>query len=166
MAFARSIGFASALACCPLAVLADEVVHVHQDWRVVCRPVDKTSSCRMLQTLPAQVGGDDVFLLSVEHPPGAQVATAVVSVPLGVYLAPGIAIHIAGQRPFKALYEICDQTSCHAGFVLKGPVLQAFKRGSSATFRVWTEASKAVEFPVSLNGFTASFADLGARRSQ
>lgn len=137
-----------------------------KDWRVVCSDADAPNTCQMLQSQPATMGGGDVFLLSISKAAEAQILSAVVSVPLGVYLSPGVEIHLSGQRPFKVRYEICDQSSCHAGFQLKGAVLRSFKRGSEATFRVWTAKSKAVEFPVSLQGFTAGFADLSARIAQ
>jgi invasion protein IalB len=133
---------------------------VFKDWRITCTQEDAVKTCQMLQSQPATVGGADVFLISLSQSEGSKDISAVVSVPLGVYLAPGIEIHIAGRRPFKTLYEICDQTSCHAGFKLKGSVLSSFKRGSEAKFRVWTAKSKAVEFPVSLSGFTAGYTEL------
>lgn len=159
MVTARSIAFTAALVCWRCIAFAEEAVF--DDWRVVCSEAEGAQACQMLQSQPAQAGGADIFLLSIGQAEGSSNASAVVSVPLGVYLANGVEIQIAGQRRFKAQYEICDHSSCHAGFVLKGSVLQAFKRGSRATFRVWTEASKAVEFPVSLTGFTAGFAALG-----
>lgn len=144
--------------CAGSASAADEVVF--KDWRITCTKHDGVNTCQMLQTQPATKGGGDVFLISLSQSEGTQYISAVVSVPLGVYLAPGIEIHISGRRPFKVLYEICDQTSCHAGFKLKGSVLSSFKRGSEAKFRVWTAKSKAVEFPVSLSGFTAGYTEL------
>lgn len=133
---------------------------VFKDWRILCAQGDAAKTCQMLQSQPATTGGADVFLISLNQSEGTQDISAVVSVPLGVYLAPGIEIHVAGRRPFKVLYEICDQTSCHAGFKLKGSVLASFKKGSEAKFRVWTAKSKAVEFPVSLNGFSAGYTEL------
>lgn len=140
------------------AFAADEAVF--KDWRITCAQNDAVKICQMLQSQPATKGGADVFLISLSQSDGSKEVSAVVSVPLGVYLAPGIEIHISGRRPFKVLYEICDQTSCHAGFKLKGSVLSSFKRGSEAKFRVWTAKSKAVEFPVSLSGFTAGYTEL------
>ena len=135
-----------------------------KDWRVMCAQDDgNANTCQMLQSQPATVGGADVFLLSISRGASSKDISAVVSVPLGVYLAPGIEIHISGRRPFKVLYEICDQVSCHAGFKLKGSVLASFKRGTEAKFRVWTAKSKAVEFPISLLGFTSAYTELKAQ---
>ena len=133
---------------------------VFKNWRILCAQGDGAKTCQMMQTHPATVGGADVFLLSLSQGEGSKDISAVVSVPLGVYLAPGVEIHISGRRPFKVLYEICDQTSCHAGFKVKGSVLASFKKGTKAKFRVWTAKSKAVEFPVSLLGFSAGYTEL------
>lgn len=159
--FVTLIGFLSLIG--PTSAKSEAVF---KDWRVVCSEADTANSCQMLQSRPATTGGDEIFLLSISKAAEAQNLSAVISVPLGVYLAPGVEIHLSGQRPFKVRYEICDQSSCHAGFQLKGAVLRSFKRGSEAKFRIWTAKSKAVEFPVSLQGFTAGFADLSARIAQ
>ena len=130
---------------------------VFTDWRVLCQPLEAATTCQMLQSASAGEDGPTVFLLSIS--PGQEVDTsyAVVTVPMGVYLAPGIELRVDRRRPFKVLYEVCDRAGCHAGFKLSGPVLNAFRRGLDARVRVWTANTEAVEFPVSLRGFSAAY---------
>lgn len=142
-------------------LLAQELVF--EDWRVTCSAEGEAGHCHMQQTRPAVEGGEHIFQLFIGHEPGAKHLVAVISVPLGVYLANGIEIDIPGRRSLKLPFELCDPTNCYASFELKGAALSSFKRGTEARFRVWLERSKGVEFPVSLRGFSAAHADLTAR---
>lgn len=113
----------------------------------------------MLQAVSAS-DGKPAFLITVSQQHNDNVA--LITVPLRSYLAPGIEIRVDGGRPFKANYELCDEAGCHAGFKLGGAVLNAFRKGTIAWVRVWNASDKAADFPVSLNGFSAAFAGLGA----
>jgi invasion protein IalB len=152
--FATSI-FALCLTLPAFAAAGDLREEVFQDWRVVCQADAGQTRCQMLQSARAGDMGPEVFLLSIS--PGKDASYGVVSVPLGVYLAPGIEMHVDRRRPFKLLYEVCDQASCHGGFALSGPILSAFQKGITAKVRVWTGKARAVEFPVSLRGFSAAW---------
>lgn len=132
--------------------------HVFTDWRVLCQSVEEaTTDCQMLQSASTSADGPAVFLLSVSTGRDTGANYAVVTVPVGVYLTPGIEIRVDQHRPFKVLYEICDRAGCHAGFKLSGSVLNAFRQGVDAKVRVWTAKTQAVEFPVSLRGFSAAY---------
>lgn len=130
---------------------------VFTDWRVLCQSSGAARSCQMLQSASASDHGPPVFLLSISPARDAGASYAVVTVPVGVYLAPGLEIRVDDRRPFKVLYEICDQAGCHAGFKFSGAVSRAFHQGLDAKVRVWTAKTQAVEFPVSLRGFSAAF---------
>jgi invasion protein IalB len=130
---------------------------VFSDWRVLCQPVEQDVACQMIQSVAAEENGPPVFLLSVSDDEGTDQSYAVITVPVGVYLAPGIELHVDKRRPFKVLYEVCDQLGCHAGFRMNGDVLAAFRRGLEVKARVWTARDKAIDFPVSLRGFTAAY---------
>ncbi len=133
---------------------ADEVF---SDWRVLCQPVEQDVACQMIQSVAAEENGPPVFLLSVSDDEDTDQSYTVITVPVGVYLAPGIELHVDKRRPFKVLYEVCDQLGCHAGFRMNGDVLAAFRRGLEVKARVWTARDKAIDFPVSLRGFTAAY---------
>ncbi|WP_150526562.1 invasion associated locus B family protein [Roseibium sediminis] len=150
-----SANFASAVE--PTAPSNDS--EVFSDWQVTCVPQGEGRACQMVQTAAASKGGQAIFLLSISR--GQEGVSendfAVMTVPVGVYLAPGIEIRVDNKRPFKVLYEVCDRAGCHAGFKLSGVVLTAFQKGIEAKVRVWTARSKAVEFPVSLRGFSNAY---------
>lgn len=127
------------------------------DWRVLCQPALQVTTCQMLQSASAGEDGNAIFLLSISPGEDTGASYGVVTVPVGVYLAPGIEIRVDHRRPFKVLYEICDRTGCHAGFKLSGSVLSAMRNGLDAKVRVWTAKTQAVEFAVSLRGFSAAY---------
>jgi len=129
---------------------------VFSDWRVLCQATADKPACQMVQSASAAEDGPPVFLLSISEAGDARDSYAVMTVPVGVYLAPGIELHVDNRRPFKVLYEVCDQLGCHAGFRLNGQVLSAFRKGLEVRARVWTGRNKAVDFPLSLRGFTAA----------
>lgn len=130
---------------------------VFSDWRVLCQQVENDVACQMMQSVAAEENGPPVFLLSVSSSEDAGQSYAVITVPVGVYLAPGIELHVDKRRPFKVLYEVCDQLGCHAGFRMNGDVLSAFRKGLEVRARVWTARDKAIDFLVSLRGFTAAY---------
>lgn len=135
---------------------------VFSDWLVMCQSADQTVDCQMLQSVAVEENGPPVFLMSISEGKASGNSYAVMTVPVGVYLAPGIELHVDNRRPFKVLYEVCDQLGCHAGFRLTRPVLSAFRKGLIVKARVWTARGKAVEFPVSLIGFTAAYDHFGS----
>lgn len=133
------------------------------DWELICNAAEASDrTCQMAQSATAGEGAP-VFLLSIAPAQDRTADYAVASVPLGVYLASGIEIRVDGGHPFKVLYEVCDRDSCHAGFRLSGAVLSAFRKGLDAGFRVWTAKDRAVDFSVSLRGFSAAYSEYRAK---
>lgn len=138
-----------------IAFAEDAAEVAFTDWRVTCQAVDAGKACQMLQTGAARGEGQDAFLLSISR--NDDTNYGVMTLPVGVYLRHGIELRVDQRRPFKVHYEVCDQTLCHAGFKLDGAVLRAFRQGLTATARVWVGSTQAVEFPISLRGFSAAF---------
>ncbi|AQZ50952.1 Invasion protein B, involved in pathogenesis [Martelella mediterranea DSM 17316] len=156
---------AACLSLLPRVVFSQEgkppQVEFFGDWELICAAADD-HTCQMAQSAAAGEG-DPVFLLSIAPAKDRATDYAVASAPLGVYLANGIEIRIDGGHPFKVLYEVCDRESCHAGFRLSGAVLSAFRKGLDAGFRVWTAKDRAVDFDMSLRGFSAAYAEYRAK---
>ena len=76
------------------------------DWRVDCAVPqgDKTRTCQMFQTSAVLGETSDVFLITISSDADSR-DFGVMTVPAGVYLAPGIEIHVDNRRPFKVLYK-------------------------------------------------------------
>jgi Invasion associated locus B (IalB) protein len=77
---------------------------------------------------------------------------AIISTPLGGYLAPGMELRIDKGRPARLLYETCNQAGCHGGFALTGRMREALFNGKRLQVRLWTAKEKPVDVEVSLNG--------------
>lgn len=127
------------------------------DWEVVCTTA---SECKAVQRLAVKGTDETVFLLTV-LPGEKKTPVAVVSVPLGGYLVPGIEFKIDAHKPYKLLIETCTSTGCHAGFPLEGRVDRELRTGQHASFRIWTSKSKPVDVDVSLRGLADALVRLG-----
>lgn len=157
-----SIGAALWLASMPAGVQSETLgseayAKAFEDWRVVCTKQETSVTCQMLQSVAPEEGQTDVLLVSLYQSPEAQSDIVVITVPVGVYLAPGIELSVDGGRAFRVLYETCDTAGCYAGFKLSEPILRAFKKSRQAATRVWLGKTSALDFPVDLNGFTAAY---------
>lgn len=130
------------------------------DWELHC---PEAGDCRMTQRLVVEATRETVFLITILPGDEAGAFAGIVSVPLRGYLAPGIELQVDARTPFQLLYETCDPSGCHAGFALEGRVLQEFRAGLKARFRVWTARDEPVDLDVSLIGFTRAFETLRER---
>jgi invasion protein IalB len=138
----------------PVAAAATGSVERIGDWELVC-PAPATTSkpaCRLIQNHAAP-NGQTALLVTVLASDKAKGPVAVVSVPRGVYLAPGIEMKIDGGPSFKLLYETCDETGCHAGYKVAGDIATALKKGKLADHKVFDSKQQPVSVPVSLTGF-------------
>jgi Invasion associated locus B (IalB) protein len=79
------------------------------------------NSCRLIQD-HATADGHTVSLVEMLSSPKSQGAVAGVSVPKGVYLAPGIELKADGGQGFKLLYETCSENGGHAGYKVTGDI--------------------------------------------
>jgi invasion protein IalB len=130
------------------------------DWQVTC---PDAARCQLTQVPAAPDGGAPHFLLAVSIAESGQLY-GVVTAPLSVYLVPGIEFQVDRRQPFKALYEICDNLGCHAGFKLSGAVLDAFRKGNSARLRIAVSKTKAIDVSLSLKGFSEGLQKLQEQR--
>ncbi|WP_194164681.1 invasion associated locus B family protein [Microvirga thermotolerans] len=137
------------------------------DWEVVCSstlhaesstPPSKTN-CQAVQRLTAQGSEETVFALTVVRD-DQRVPVAIVSIPLGGYIARGIELSVDGKKPYKVLVETCNAAGCHAGFPLSGQIAKEFRSGKLASFRLWSAKDKSADVTVSLKGFAEALARL------
>lgn len=124
------------------------------DWSISCTQSSKPDkqTCQMFQAPPSPDGGAPHFLVSVSATDKGNLY-GVITAPLSIYLVHGVEMQIDKRNRFKALFELCDTSGCHAGFRLSGSVLDAFRKGNAAQIRIWVSKSQAIEVPVSLQGF-------------
>lgn len=160
----------------PLVAWADEVPQTQRfgDWEVVCEPAGRGGAspdgsrapagkvCKAVQRLAVEGTNETVFVLTVV-PGERNDPVAIVSVPLGGYIVPGIELSVDSGKPYKLLIETCTAVGCHAGFSLSGRIDKEMRSGKRASFRVWTTKTKPADVSVSLNGFADALIDLRRR---
>ncbi|MGV2981319.1 invasion associated locus B family protein [Camelimonas sp. ID_303_24] len=134
-------------------------------WEVSCEPAGaemKPAPCRASQRQTVAGSPQPVFAMTALMVAGSRHPVAIISVPSGGYLAPGIEISVDGRKPFRLLYETCKAGGCHAGFALEGQVLASLEKGRQAKVRVWTSKSTPVDVKVPLEGFSKAVAAIRA----
>ncbi|MEM7250811.1 MAG: invasion associated locus B family protein [Pseudomonadota bacterium] len=138
------------------------------DWVIRCeKPVDdgverpqSRDECFMAQNLVLRDGNQRVLLFAVAHSPGKG-PVAIVTMPLGIALPPGITIQVDGGKTLQFEIERCVKDGCKAAFPLDDQMVRSFKRGLVAEVVIRDAARRPVAIPVSLKGFTAALKELG-----
>jgi invasion protein IalB len=128
------------------------------DWQVFCKEatspaVKSMQNCRLVQSHAMDAEAKSIFMFSVMNDSAKGGLFALVTVPLEIYLAPGIVLEGENKKPYKVLYEICNMAGCHGGFKLTPEVLTLLKGAKPIVARVWTTTNKALSVSLSPKGF-------------
>lgn len=134
---------------------------VFQDWTVRCEAVPASDGqtyeqCHMYQDWQEEDRQLRILHIAVAYPrQQPDQAVAVMTLPLGVYLPPGVTVQIDQGTPIKVAIERCEAVGCKAGFALEEQVLAAMRRGVKANVTFSDLRRQPLTIPVSLRGFTA-----------
>ena len=129
-----------------------------EDWTLRCRPASETQprTCRIHQQVVAQDSGKPVLQFLAGRFGPEKILGAVIFVPIGVRLPPGLGIQV-DERPLHVFpFEICDPQTCQARAVLEGELLKDFKAGLIGHVKFQNAANREISVPISLKGFTAA----------
>ncbi len=129
-----------------------------EDWALRCRPASETQpkTCRIQQNLVAETSGKSVLQIVAGRFGPEKVLGAVIFVPVGVRLPPGLRIQIDERSPRVFAFEVCDSATCQARGVLEGELLDELKAGLTGQVKFQNAAGQVRSVPVSLKGFTAA----------
>ncbi len=133
-----------------------------EDWTVGCEkpPGEKTERCFIYQTVVNKKSNQPVLQMAVGYLPGKAKnddrPAALLTLPLGVALPPGVGFKIDDGKMIRLQFERCVPTGCIAGFPLNNDLLGKLKKGLKVEVRV-SDGQKVVTLPLSLKGFTAGF---------
>lgn len=133
-----------------------------QDWTVGCEkpPSEKTDRCFIYQTVVNKKSNQPVLQMAVGYLPGKTKnddrPAALLTLPLGVALPPGVGFKIDDGKMMRLQFERCVPTGCIAGFPLDNGMLDKLKKGLKVEVRV-SDGQQVVTLPISLKGFTAGF---------
>jgi len=134
---------------------------VFDDWAKVCgdNPETNQKECFIFQNVTTQEG-QRILHLTVLKFPGAPGPIMVVTVPLGVYLPPGLNMTIDGGNARPIEVQICTGNGCQAQVEMNDAVMQSFRAGIQGSMKMFDPEGREVNVPFSLKGFTAAYNSL------
>jgi invasion protein IalB len=133
-----------------------------KDWTVACEKLPTTGDeiCNIFQ----RVSNDKknvVMQIAIGYMPGKNKPQAIVTLPLGVILPPGIEFTGGTAKPFSVPFSVCLKSGCVAIAPLDTDVIKGMKAGDKGSIKFAAGTNKQViQVPVSLSGFTAAFNSL------
>jgi len=145
------------------AVFAAKDGERYQDWTVSCVTIKKTGkdNCTIFQNV---VTGDDkkqiILRIVIAYVPKQDKPAAIITVPLGVLLRPGVQMKIDKGKPIRLPIDICMPVGCQTGMALDSDLLKSMLRGNKMFVSFFDALQKQRNIPVSLNGFTAALNSL------
>lgn len=163
---AVSLALAGAAAL-PMGVAAGqelEPAEQHGDWFTQCEvpPADADPAaprrCLAFQNLVS--GEQSLLQFVVSKPPEQADPAAVLLMPLGISLEPGVIIRIDGGPPSTLPIQRCIPVGCRTQFPLNDTSLQTLLQGREATVSYYDSNLDPVVLPISLDGFAAAYAAL------
>lgn len=136
-------------------------VEKFDDWFKECEMVndekgEQIEICQISQTLIDKESDQPMMKIAVGYVPDKEQPVAVITLPLGIFLPPGIELQIDGKGKVGRLpINTCLPSGCQAGVQLDEDFVGRMKQGSQMTVTFGNPQGKGVAAPVSLKGFTA-----------
>ena len=127
-----------------------------KEWTMRCEaPEGAQQVCHIFQVAKDKETGQDIVHIAIGYRADLPDPLAIISVPLGIFLPPGVSLQIDEGNPVRAPYEVCDRDACRAGFPLSGEMVSSLKGGLSLKVTLENPLGEKITLPVSLSGFTA-----------
>lgn len=136
------------------------------DWTKQCEIIvdaegKETELCQIIQALSNKEDGQPVMKVAIGYVPGKENAVLVMTLPLGIYLPPGVQLNIddkgkAGRIPINT----CLPMGCQAGVELDKEFTERMQKGNQLAVTFGDGEGNPVTAPVSLKGFTAGLKSL------
>lgn len=130
------------------------------DWGVRCEtPINPDEKiCYLFQNLKLSGSEKSFMQLAIGQAPGANSPVAAITLPLGIFLPPGVKMQVDERKPVWIPVQRCLRNGCLIALPLDQRLAGDFKAGLVATFTVHENAESAVQVQASLKGFTAGMA--------
>lgn len=120
-------------------------------WKLSCPGSDP---CRLAQSVV--VGEKRELLLTARAYKGPE-PVLVVSLPQGIYLAPGLALQIGTGKSRRYPFETCMNDGCHSGLKLDNALLAELSAGKDAKLSFYDGAQKVITVLLTLDGFKEGY---------
>lgn len=149
------------------AAAEQTVVEQHGVWVFECaRYASAPGSpeyCTMQQVLTVNDTDDVALAVTVAFNPNSGEPVMFAMTPLGVDLPVGVGLKVDEGPQLGVPYTVCQRIGCRAAIPVTQPLLTSLKGGS--TLKVsYSYRGRRIDVPVSLNGFTAAYKALEAKR--
>ncbi len=133
----------------------------YKDWTVVCEesPKTKKKMCNIFQNVTNDKG-KVAMQIAIGYPPKKTTPQALITLPLGVLLPPGVEFTGGSAKATRAPFGVCINNGCIAIVQLDETLIKGMKGGSKGSVKFVTAQQQVIEIPVSLRGFTAAFTSL------
>ncbi len=132
---------------------------VFKDWRVQCEtPEGAEKHCHMFQNVVLKEDGRQLLHIAVGHVPDQErQIVAILTLPLGIALPPGVSLQVDDAEPMRLPVEHCIPQGCRVLLPVDDNLLGAMKAGTLAKVTFNDATRQPIGVPVSLSGFTAAF---------
>jgi invasion protein IalB len=124
------------------------------NWTAKCEASKdgKEGGCFIYQNLVLREGGQRVLQVAIGYVPNSNEPIALLSLPLGISLPPGVSIELKQDKPLRFQVERCEPNGCRAGVKLKKRFVDELVTGQELTVRFHDAQRQPIEVPVSLKG--------------
>jgi invasion protein IalB len=136
---------------------------VFQDWTVNCQAMPEKptiEACFIRQNIVETESKEPVMQVAVGYLGADGAPAALVSLPLGIRLPPGVELAVDKEPQGELQFERCLPNGCQVQFLLDDKLLSAFRSGIAGEVTFQDGTGRAVAVPFSLKGFTAAFNSL------
>lgn len=127
-------------------------------WYKLCStdPKSKAEICVMNFNVIGEKG-NAVGQVRILEQKGAPQKGFTFAMPPGLLIQPGIRIQIDKAKTGTAKFQICTPQACLSDARFKADLITKLKNGNELKLIGINQASKQVEFPITLSGFTAAY---------
>lgn len=116
--------------------------------------------CEFSQSLVVAQGNQRLATASFSRVAGQGATEAIMSVPVGVALAEGVAVKVDTREVARLAYDSCDGQGCHATGPVEDGWLQAMRAGNQLTLTVKGRDGADIDLNFQLSGFSKAEAML------
>lgn len=134
-------------------------VATYEDWTLRCgqNANSQTEICYMVQQVSSKETQKPVLQIAIGYFGPERREIALITLPLGVRLPPGLALQVTGQEPHKRPFERCVAIGCQAQLPLDDVTIGEMKAGLDGRILFQDRSGRTVALPFSLKGFTAAY---------
>ena len=132
-----------------------------KDWTVVCEKLPKSGKevCNIFQNVNNEKK-KTVLQVAIGYLPGMDKPQILLTVPLGVFLEPGLEFTPGNGKAVRLPFKVCVKNGCVAMSLLNEDAIKGMKAGTKGGVKFAVAKDKVIDVPVSLKGFTAAFNSL------